>query len=1309
MAAAIGQLALIIALLGSCTWFMPSSPPTGGELTASIRATPAQGTAPLDVVFDASASCDPVGEGLACTWLFGDGSTGAGSKVAHTYGAGGTYQVLLIARDGAGASATASGTIEVAAQPVQIEDHTSETDAAGVATLTVGGEALTITVILPGTTPGSTSKQGSGESAGLGVRVYALGEMLGVFIYDDQERYEPAIAVLESGAAADSSMAAAKAKLTRVIQLSLMQGRDGISVVTRSTFTDAMQALGYNASTRRFPFSFSTSEETVDGALGFGLLRPALRLDPDASPEGTCTPYALYIRQPIAGELGLATGGDGVAVVGYGPEFLTGLAHLLTPMWRKAASVTFSVGTSGAPVPGSAVLESYSTATSLTMLVETGSGLTQHFQCSASGHVLEYVQWGFGDGRDGQGQNIEHTYDRPGAYEVAVTAYGSYGTQFHGSVHVDIPYACTANQYDRQKAVQYAADWWDKFNEPKYEDYSDPNGDCANFVSQCLLAGGVDLSRQGKALAWGVGGTIPSCNSMDAYFRECLKLGDEGADRQLLIIHLHAGETSTPPAWFAPGDVAIVHDNEAMGGRNHALVAIRRNSADEIVFASHTPALGAEDGKGIAPTMEEFLAKPGYDRDHVTYYHIPNCLAYANPPAPTLLDAPQLQSPVSGASNQPLTLTLQWTRVAEANDYWVLVATDRATLPTNVNAAGCTDCLYKNYTKQTEFEVTLKEGTTYYWCIQACDLSATPTQQGNYSEIRSFTTLPGDCTYSLTDYEEPFTSSGGSGSFRVETQAGCAWTASSDSMWLTFTASGSPGSGAVNYSVQAYSGTTLRTGRITVRDKTFTVSQTGTSPCSYTLSSYVQNYTDSGSHSASFNVTAGSSCTWSPVVSMGASSWLTAVASVSAGNGRVDYTITANDTSVVRTGYIYVQDKTFTITQAAKPPVVKELDHLVVNGPSIVNEDTVTSFTCTAYFNDTSTLDVTALATWTEDSPYTSVSGGSLTVASLSGDSSCAVRASYTYNGINKWAFKAVALKDVVTVLDRIEVTGPTVVNENSWGDYACMAYFSNGDALSVTGAATWTCTPGSSWGTHPTTVTIAAGRLTVGALDSDDDWIVTASYGSGSSTKYDGFAVHLHDTTPPPPPPTPCQFLVPTQAPRVAGAGGQGWVCVRNAAGCTWTASTSSSWIHITSGADYSGDSDVAYTVDSNPGTERTGTITAAGVVCTITQSQGPTVPPVARITMTAQGKIAHEGDTLSLTMYGGSLVRVNLSAAASSSDKAAPDASWSIDGGLGGFMSEIYWDFTTLGSHTIRLYVLNADGYTSASADATVLITAP
>lgn len=49
--------------------------------------------------------------------------------------------------------------------------------------------------------------------------------------------------------------------------------------------------------------------------------------------------------------------------------------------------------------------------------------------------------------------------------------------------------------YDPAKAIEYANIWWNGRNTPLYQNYDDLGGDCAAFVSQCLIAGGLDLSK----------------------------------------------------------------------------------------------------------------------------------------------------------------------------------------------------------------------------------------------------------------------------------------------------------------------------------------------------------------------------------------------------------------------------------------------------------------------------------------------------------------------------------------------------------------------------------------------------------------------------------------------------------------------------------------------------------------------------------------------------------------------------------------------------------------------------------------------
>ena len=66
--------------------------------------------------------------------------------------------------------------------------------------------------------------------------------------------------------------------------------------------------------------------------------------------------------------------------------------------------------------------------------------------------------------------------------------------------------------YDPSKAVAYAKKWA-YYRNPDYYDYSNLGGDCANFVSQCLIAGG--FSTYGCYGNYGTGGTIPMVSNLE--------------------------------------------------------------------------------------------------------------------------------------------------------------------------------------------------------------------------------------------------------------------------------------------------------------------------------------------------------------------------------------------------------------------------------------------------------------------------------------------------------------------------------------------------------------------------------------------------------------------------------------------------------------------------------------------------------------------------------------------------------------------------------------------------------------------------
>jgi subtilisin family serine protease len=172
----------------------------------------------------------------------------------------------------------------------------------------------------------------------------------------------------------------------------------------------------------------------------------------------------------------------------------------------------------------------------------------------------------------------------------------------------------------------------------------------------------------------------------------------------------------------------------------------------------------------------------------------------------------------------------------------------------------------------------------------------------------------GGCSFSINPTSQSFSSSGGAATANVTAGAGCNWTAISNAAFITITsASSGSGPGSVTFSVAANPSTSSRSGTLTIAEQTFTVTQSGASQCSYTVSPTNAGFKKAGGN-GNVNVITGAGCGWTAVSNV---PWITVTSAGSgSGNAVVNYSVSVNNTGTTRTGTLTVAGKTVTIKQS---------------------------------------------------------------------------------------------------------------------------------------------------------------------------------------------------------------------------------------------------------------------------------------------------------------------------------------------------------------------------------------------------------
>jgi len=352
--------------------------------------------------------------------------------------------------------------------------------------------------------------------------------------------------------------------------------------------------------------------------------------------------------------------------------------------------------------------------------------------------------------------------------------------------------------------------------------------------------------------------------------------------------------------------------------------------------------------------------------------------------------------------------------------------------------------------------------------------------------------------------------------------------------------------------------------------------ETATAPspvkCAITLQNSMTGAAPAAGASGTLSVTTTRDCTWTATSD---ATWLTIASGANGqGDGSVAYGVAANGQPSQRRGTLAVNGQQTTVTQDAA-----SCRYNVTPANSTVSMQ-----------GGTVTVNVEALSgcAWTaqSSSSWMSIASGA------AGDGNGAVRVQVGANGGDGRSGTITVAGNTVTV-NQGEAPCAFGVAPASMN----LPFGSGGATATVTVRAgcAWTASSGASW------IAVASGAsgsgngtvaLQIAANDGD---------ARSSSIKVAGTTVAIAQAA------APCTFGISplSQSAPVEGAGGSATVTVR--AGCTWTAVSNVPWITITSGSGGNGGGSVAFSIASNPGPPRTGTLTIANMTFTVNQATVP------------------------------------------------------------------------------------------------------
>jgi hypothetical protein len=423
-------------------------------------------------------------------------------------------------------------------------------------------------------------------------------------------------------------------------------------------------------------------------------------------------------------------------------------------------------------------------------------------------------------------------------------------------------------------------------------------------------------------------------------------------------------------------------------------------------------------------------------------------------------------------------------------------------------------------------------------------------------------------------------SSGATTTVDVTTQPECAWSASSDTAWITGVApSSGQGSGQLQMRVSANPDGSARQGDIVVNGERARIRQDA-APCRFELSSTEQTVPASGG-SGGITVTAASGCAWSARVD---ATWVVLTSGTTGtGTGAVNFTVASNPGTTTRTASIVVANQTVKLTQettALPLPTLPVCNVTVTPKDVTFSASGITSSSIAVSALSSCNWAAASSASWITLTGATSGAGNGIVTFSVAANSGAARSSSLAIGDetvpVNQLAGSAGCSYTVSPLTTSVSVgggAGPQIRIDTQ-----------NGCAWTAASNATWLSITSGAGGSGDGSVAFSASANTGAARSgtlSVAGQTVTVSQSSG------------------------CSYSVTPTSVSIGAVGGTGTsISVTTGTSCTWTATTNAGWITILTGATGTGSGSVTYAAQPNTGSARNGTLTAAGQVVAISQS---------------------------------------------------------------------------------------------------------